>query len=50
MVKKHYYELDRLNVLLCLIVVFIHAFGGVAGRLNQDSWRRTFFGSILFLK
>lgn len=47
MVKKHYYELDRLNVLLCLIVVFIHAFGGVAVRLDQNSFIHMLSASAL---
>ena len=37
MQHKRYYELDRLNVLYCLIVVFIHAFGIYTARLTQGS-------------
>lgn len=28
---------DRLNILLCLIVVFIHSFGGAVSRMNQNT-------------
>lgn len=38
MSKKHYPELDRQNVLFCLIVVFIHAFGTLAAKLDPSSY------------
>ncbi len=38
MAKKRYLELDRQNVLFCLIVVFIHAFGVLAARLNPSGY------------
>lgn len=36
MSKKRYYELDRQNALFCLIVVFIHAFGTLAAKLDPS--------------
>ena len=38
MSKKRYLELDRQNVLFCLIVVFIHAFGTIGAKLNSSSY------------
>ena len=38
MSKKRYLELDRQNVLFCLIVVFIHAFGTLAGKLDTSGY------------
>ncbi|MBP3360539.1 MAG: acyltransferase [Clostridia bacterium] len=47
MVKRHYYELDRLNVLLCLIVVFIHAFGGIVQMLDPNNFLHMMSLSVL---
>ena len=38
MIKKRYSELDRQNVLFCLLVVFIHAFGTLAARLDPSGY------------
>ncbi len=38
MAKKRYLELDRQNVLFCLIVVFIHAYGTLAAKLEPSGY------------
>ena len=46
-VKKHYTELDRLNCILCFLVIFIHSFGVVAYKMEENSFPRFFSISLL---
>lgn len=40
--RKRYFELDRMNVLYCLIVVFIHVFGIYTSRLTHTAQQVVF--------
>ncbi len=45
--KKRYFEFDRLNVLYCLIVVFIHVFGVYSARLAEGSIHQAVFSAFM---